>query len=72
MGPCNVTYECTQNHQVALTLPQAHWVVIMARDGSILEQGSRETLQVSAMHKEVKTTRNHTEQTLQRSLPLFV
>lgn len=34
--------------QVALTLPQADWVVIMAKDGSILEQGSRETLQVSA------------------------
>lgn len=34
-------------HQVALTLPQADYVVIMDKHGGILEQGSREALQVN-------------------------
>lgn len=33
---------------MALTLPQADWVVIMGKDGTILEQGPRATLQDSA------------------------
>lgn len=33
-------------HQVALTLPQADQVVIMGKDGTILEQGPRAMLQV--------------------------
>jgi hypothetical protein len=33
---------------VTLTLPQADWVVIMGKDGTILEQGPRATLQDSA------------------------
>jgi ABC-type multidrug transport system ATPase subunit len=32
-------------HQVSLTLPEADYVVIMGRDGTIVEQGSRAELQ---------------------------
>lgn len=39
-------HKTTRQRQVALTLPEADWVVIMGKDGSILEQGSRAALQV--------------------------